>query len=494
MPYPPKLSPVLNNCALHAFVPEITNEIDRYAGHVARRTSHTPYYEKLKDIFAQHYQLPVPFSFKQFSDLLHSYNPHDRQIIIGPVLRKFMRKTAEDKTLNDFVEAQMGVDLADAELSVKNTEARLTAAIDEARKAEVAALAALSPVEIQKAADLRKQKNLAVRVAQERFTTAYDAAQAIEARPRQHYLNSLTEIGHNKASFRAMSPVEAHRFIGNPLGISLTYHQDKNHYSIEADDPIASIHMHHQGSNLGPEGHWELTEKGKDSLDYAETTQLEDILPLLGENPHVTEAGLNLLSEHVRLRAQKVPAHDAAYGELRNTANTIEKFLFNVERVPPHIAKDLLGTTVSKPVADFIHKYKPEFQIPDSEAKVAMDDPEQGRRLKMPPQEFLQNARAVKKAHEIEESQLKTQEELVALEKSMTADEKDQYQQTLGSFSNSLDKNNQETMGRYKLTIATLVKERDKIFSLGSKLNETKDADKELAAELQNVEYKKAGM
>ncbi|KTD57219.1 hypothetical protein [Legionella shakespearei] len=100
MPFP-KLSAVLNNCPLHALTPEIKEELLKFREHADYDNKHNADYLLLKDKFAAFYGFnPAEFSWKQFADVLGSYNAFDTQIIMGPVLRLFMK----DKMIsNDFI-------------------------------------------------------------------------------------------------------------------------------------------------------------------------------------------------------------------------------------------------------------------------------------------------------------------------------------------------------------------------------------------------------
>lgn len=93
----PKLSAALNNCALHAFVPSIKAQVLAYSTDSTSENPHKKQYELLKDTFAEVYGFDKnKFSFAQFSALLKKYNEHDSQIILGPVLRQFMKSSAKN--------------------------------------------------------------------------------------------------------------------------------------------------------------------------------------------------------------------------------------------------------------------------------------------------------------------------------------------------------------------------------------------------------------
>lgn len=92
----PKLSAALNNCALHAFAPTIKTQVENFATGLDSGSPHKAQYESLKDTFAEFYGFDKKsFDFAQFSKILTKYNAYDSQIILGPVLREFMKSTAK---------------------------------------------------------------------------------------------------------------------------------------------------------------------------------------------------------------------------------------------------------------------------------------------------------------------------------------------------------------------------------------------------------------
>ena len=93
MPYP-RLSAIINNCGLHALTPEIKAEILRFGAIVNHQNGYNAQYEQLKAAFARYYGF-TNLNWKEFSDILNSYNPFDTQMILGPVLRLFMKEQLE---------------------------------------------------------------------------------------------------------------------------------------------------------------------------------------------------------------------------------------------------------------------------------------------------------------------------------------------------------------------------------------------------------------
>ncbi|KTD11892.1 hypothetical protein Lgra_1350 [Legionella gratiana] len=117
MPYP-KLSPVLNNCPLHAITPELKNEIIKFKTIAPYDNGHNVDYELLKNKFATFYGFPPDtFTWSKFADVLEKYNEFDTQIIMGPVLREFMK----DKMPGDeFVKMVAGANELPIEQHISN--------------------------------------------------------------------------------------------------------------------------------------------------------------------------------------------------------------------------------------------------------------------------------------------------------------------------------------------------------------------------------------
>jgi len=86
-----RLSPIYNNCALHSLVPEICNEIAKFADDSTYDNQHNADYLRLKTCFADYYNLDKEhFDWEDLQATLEGYNPFDKQVILGPVLRLFM--------------------------------------------------------------------------------------------------------------------------------------------------------------------------------------------------------------------------------------------------------------------------------------------------------------------------------------------------------------------------------------------------------------------
>jgi len=85
----PKISAVLNNCALHAITPEIREVVQSGTSPLQEFREG---YEWLKQCFAEYYKFEN-LEWSHFAEILSSYNPFELQIILGPVLREFMDVT-----------------------------------------------------------------------------------------------------------------------------------------------------------------------------------------------------------------------------------------------------------------------------------------------------------------------------------------------------------------------------------------------------------------
>ncbi|KTC66419.1 Uncharacterised protein (plasmid) [Legionella adelaidensis] len=89
----PKISAVLNNCILHSTTPEIIEQIYQIAESPEYDNGFKAGYNHLKNCFAEFYEFdPSHFEWDFFRKILQRYNPHEVQIIFGPVLRLFMKK------------------------------------------------------------------------------------------------------------------------------------------------------------------------------------------------------------------------------------------------------------------------------------------------------------------------------------------------------------------------------------------------------------------
>lgn len=101
MPFP-KLSAALNNCPLHAVTPELKDEIIKFGEISDYNNNHNDDYEILKSKFAAFYNIESEnFTWGKFANILKNYNAFDIQIIMGPVLRKFM---VDKMNGNEFVQ------------------------------------------------------------------------------------------------------------------------------------------------------------------------------------------------------------------------------------------------------------------------------------------------------------------------------------------------------------------------------------------------------
>lgn len=99
----PRVSGILNNCALHCGIPFIKTKIaefahqEPFAGRLGEGMSPATYlhYHQLKNCFAEYYQLNgEQFTWQHFHNLLASFqgNFYKEQLTLGPVFRLYMQK------------------------------------------------------------------------------------------------------------------------------------------------------------------------------------------------------------------------------------------------------------------------------------------------------------------------------------------------------------------------------------------------------------------
>lgn len=109
MPFP-RLSALFNNCALHALTPEICAEVKKYAVNTNYDNQHNPEYLRLKGIFADYYGFGE-FDWEYFAEILDFYNPFDAQLILGPVLRVFMKESLRRNEFTPWLAEVDGISL-----------------------------------------------------------------------------------------------------------------------------------------------------------------------------------------------------------------------------------------------------------------------------------------------------------------------------------------------------------------------------------------------
>ncbi len=240
MPYP-RLSPVFNNCAVHALTPEICAEVAKYAANADFNNQHNPEYQRLKDVFATFYRYDqARFTWQEFSDTLNFYNPFDKQLVLGPVLRLFMK-------------GSMTADARDEESFIR-----------------VLALGADVSVEdyIDHYTETRHGPNGRYR------TVAPDELFTFIAKPLGLSVEYHPQQGGARESLA-----------DNPVGQVRIYH---------SGDTAGTA-----------SGHWEREADKATCTDYehAADTRLTCIMPLLGECEFLNQYGIKLLREHVALVA-----------------------------------------------------------------------------------------------------------------------------------------------------------------------------------------------
>lgn len=331
MPYP-KISATLNNCALHSMTPEIKEQVAHFAGNPNYDNHNNLEYNKLKDTFAQFYGLEKEsFTWQKFNQILQSYNPYDTQIILGPVLREFMKEPLID--------------------SAQQAERALLQYIaNESENIEVLKVVAESsndPKDIQKYKDRVKDLEIAVE-------------------HRNTYIEQLrkaSELQQN-GRYRSISTQEAFNHVGNRLGISIQTKKEGNEVEqpFIAHHPVALISLFHQGNSVenGNNGadHWERTNDPLDRTDFSEerTTKLQNIASLFSHARPISEEGLDLLKNHVRSNLS--PQALSLQENLSLTARQIDQFLINVNAVSKPLATRLLGPHLTENARRFIDEFQ----------------------------------------------------------------------------------------------------------------------------------------
>ncbi len=287
MPYP-KISATLNNCPLHVFTPALRDQIAALAQTDARH----PYrakYELLKTYFAQFYQISESdLTWQTFHNLLSSYNPFDLQIILGPVLRVFLRGA----------------------MSQKDPETL-----------DILAMLMIEHPDMDPEAFITSQTEILPPDGR------YESLS-----PEETYLFLARPLGFNLTYHKGGQV----RSVGE---------EDS-----DRTNRLAHIEIQHSGGISGASsgGHWELYGADDERVDYEKeaSTQLAGYIPLLGNDIRVTPTAIECLKQHVLLTYRRLTHGDdssLALRELALTVAQIEKFLFNINHVEINLAKRLLG-------------------------------------------------------------------------------------------------------------------------------------------------------
>jgi len=304
-----KLSGALNNCALHALTPDIKNEIIEFANNPAYDNDYKAEYINLMRAFARFYGLsPLSFKFHDFAKILETYNAFDTQILLGPVLRNFMKPHIQKNEEN--LEPQL---LADEMTLAQYSDDRIKIRAD-------GRYMSLSPEDLF----LYVAKPLG-------FTLSYTKKNADDD---NFTTRNLPDDEVQRVAFVAVGQVDI-------------YHQ-------------GGVEGAHQG------GHWERTNNADDLVNDQDSSQLSTFLPLLGnENPALSAEGFKLLKKHIKLTAQVGKddnPHLAEFEQLDLTAKQISKYISNLSNVSKALAVKLLGGSLTPATQYFIKHYQIEIR------------------------------------------------------------------------------------------------------------------------------------
>lgn len=292
MPYP-KLSSVLNNCAVHSLTPEICAQVSEYARDPHYNNQHNPEYLRLKAVFAEFYGFERDsFTWKEFSDTLNFYNGFDRQLVLGPVLRSFMKGSM----ITDSTRAESFIPIL-AELAQPPLSA--------------------------------------------------------EGYINSHTETSDQEQGR----YPHMAPDQLAQYVGIPLGLNIRYYpQVGDIRNFPAENEVALVEIYHSGAAEGPDGHWERVPDttSEDCIDYQQQpdTKLTCLLPLFGQRQVMSECGIKLLRDHVALVASGADVPDV----IHLTSAQITKYIYAINIVPKALAIKLLGE-LTEDTRHFIASY-----------------------------------------------------------------------------------------------------------------------------------------
>jgi len=298
MPYP-KLAGTSNNCALHALTPELCAEIQKFAEQPHYDNQHNPEYFRLKAVFAQFYKLNEDeFTWGAFHAVLTQYNPFDVQIILGPVLRSFM-KGVMVKTSPE-----------DPEAKAYHEWVKFIATVDE-----------VTPDELIQQYTMRSDR---------------------DGLAGRYY--SLTDE-------------ELAILVGWPLGLGImAYPQEGAPHSFPVEDnQVALVEIFHTGGTV-QDRHWERAAQGAGCEDYRDndTTKLTFILPFFDETVFLSTYGTHLLKKYVQ---SAMLIDNDKLQELQLTSQQIQTYFSLVKSVPSEFAIKALPKPLTNVTEHFIRRY-----------------------------------------------------------------------------------------------------------------------------------------
>ncbi len=325
MPFP-KLSAVFNNCPLHALTPEIKEQVLRFAAIKGYDNGHNDQYEQLKVAFATFYDIdPTVLDWQQLAGILNSYNAFDTQIILGPVLRLYMKDEVGGNE-------DIGIIAMTNDMSVEQYLAHLT----EVNPAN-ARYFSLSPDEV--AAYVAKQLGFNIE-----YHPQLGAINII------HATNPISTIGMFHSGGAEGAEAGGHWERTNNGEGSIDY---KN----AADTQLLDI-----SNLLGNE--LDLNEVG---------------LRLLKNHMRLTLNGQAILGTDVFAEAN---------AEVALTAAQISKYIHNVRAVPKNMAIDLLGGNLTEGTLAFIQHYNAFVPVNSDDYNARYVRAAPAQRVLMNPSEF----------------------------------------------------------------------------------------------------------
>jgi len=299
MPYP-RLSAIINNCGLHALTPEIKAEVLRFAAIKNHQNGYNAQYEQLKTAFARYYGF-MNLNWKEFSDILNNYNPFDTQMILGPVLRLFMKEQLESNPETP-----------------ENARLRGKSTIDYIKE----------------------------------FT---------DFNPRSHRYSSLEAEDIAKTVANPLGFNLRQEF---DEGVYYDLNVDGSGQPKPRSIAVINLyHLGGDGAEAG--GHYERTINPDDIHEYKNDhdTKLHEISELLlgSDEEFSIQFGLDLIKKHVMLTLSKEALGPVAFArenaEIALTIAQLSNYKRNLYFVPKNMAKSLLGDNLTQDTEDFIQGF-----------------------------------------------------------------------------------------------------------------------------------------
>lgn len=163
----------------------------------------------------------------------------------------------------------------------------------------------------------------------------------IEGKSTEGYIDEITEIDPNTGRYDSLSPDQVSQYVGKDLGLTLRYYSGGKSNLLEAERPVYTVEMYHQGGIEGAQagGHWERSGKPDDIVDDEKASQFSMIADVFTQgSSELSKCGLQLIKKHL---------------ELTSSNSGSEKIFEELDQKAKKLSRDLISTGVAPDDKEF---------------------------------------------------------------------------------------------------------------------------------------------